>query len=845
MDKIKLCSGFGVKTIKGKKPTLTIVWTDVQRLVDKPTELPKDQAQWLIPSSYFSRLHKEQEQHGNYWLCAFDFDKNPPQIPELAKITREILEEQCFSCCDFELYNTNSATLDNPKSRLFIPLTESLNFKEWLLLQQVIATKFEQRGIVKDGSLERAGQVSFLPNGKVGKDVTKEDKVTGTHIVIGKRIYSSASERNSGALNPELFREEMNALSDDLQRQEDELKAEKDKALATRSMIKKPVNRDKEKLFDAFNECYDLASLLTANGYAQRGNRFRHPNSESGSFSASIKDRRVHTLSTSDPLYTGGKGAHDAFSAFTVLEHGGNKDAAKIYAGDNLLFIGNESWNKVVHREFAQNKAKEKVMNGFDEIHEPMAKDDEWKAILKGEVLKINESHALVLNGSKALVMKTTYDDEGRKQRVYLSTKSFDDLFSNRHVKTGVTSRNTDIMKGLGVAWREHYARADYIDGIVFEPSKYKNGTEIKANIIGKKLNLWEGFSVKPKQGNLCERIYSHILNVVCDDDHECNDYLLNWIARGFQYPAKNGQVAVALKGEKGSGKGTLGNLIKSIYGQHGVQVTNPKHLIGNFNAHLQDCCFLFADESFFAGDKQHENILKSLITEDTMQIERKGIDVETVKNRLKLLMASNNDWIAPATKDERRYFVLDVSSKRIGDTQYFTELHNDINNSDVKAAFLFDMLNRDLSKFHVSKVPETAGLRSQRLQTLDSFGKYWVDVLHRGYLFEKISAESFEHDFDEWIEDPSVELINAGYQQWASQRKLSKFDILSQTEVGKRLSKWYGAKRRGNTRKIKGSDYQGGVIKTDNRPNYYLLRNLEDATKAFCEFEKIDLTIV
>jgi hypothetical protein len=356
MDNFNLCSGHGV-TENAK--LLAIVWSDVQRLVDKPTELPKDKAQWLIPSSYLSRTHKEQERHGNYWLCAFDFDKNPPQIPELAKITRDILKEQCFSCCDFELYNTNSATLDNPKSRLFIPLTEPLNFKEWLLLQQVIAARFEQRGIVKDESLERAGQVSFLPNGKAGEEIAGKG---------GTRIYSSASERNSGALNPELFREDMNALADELQRQDDELKAEKAKALAARSMVKKPANSDKEKLFDAFNECYDLASLLTANGYDQRGNRFRHPKSESRSFSASIKDGRVHTFSPNDPLYTDGKGAHDAFSAFTVLEHGGNKDAAKIYAGDNLLFIGNESWNKVVQREFMQNKAKEKVMNGFDEI---------------------------------------------------------------------------------------------------------------------------------------------------------------------------------------------------------------------------------------------------------------------------------------------------------------------------------------------------------------------------------------------------------------------------------------------------------------------------------------------
>jgi len=32
--------------------------------------------------------------------------------------------------------------------------------------------------------------------------------------------------------------------------------------------------------------------------------------------------------------------------------------------------------------------------------------------------------------------------------------------------------------------------------------------------------------------------------------------------------------------------------------------------LVGNFNAHLIDCVLLFADEAFWAGDKQGENTL-------------------------------------------------------------------------------------------------------------------------------------------------------------------------------------------------------------------------------------------
>ena len=69
----------------------------------------------------------------------------------------------------------------------------------------------------------------------------------------------------------------------------------------------------------------------------------------------------------------------------------------------------------------------------------------------------------------------------------------------------------------------------------------------------------------------------------------------------------------------------------------------------------------LFADEAFFAGDKQHDGVLKGLITEPTLPIEGKFQNVVEVLNVLHVMIASNSDWIVPASQDERRYCVLDV----------------------------------------------------------------------------------------------------------------------------------------------------------------------------------------
>ena len=100
----------------------------------------------------------------------------------------------------------------------------------------------------------------------------------------------------------------------------------------------------------------------------------------------------------------------------------------------------------------------------------------------------------------------------------------------------------------------------------------------------------------------------------------------------------------------------------------------------------MVDALFLFLDEAFWAGDKQGEGTLKALITESTLMIEPKGVDSFQMPNRLKILMASNNDWVVPASADERRYFVLDVPDTRKGDKAYFSALAAAIEGDELAA---------------------------------------------------------------------------------------------------------------------------------------------------------------
>ncbi|MBK1621808.1 hypothetical protein CKO42_26200 [Lamprobacter modestohalophilus] len=206
----------------------------------------------------------------------------------------------------------------------------------------------------------------------------------------------------------------------------------------------------------------------------------------------------------------------------------------------------------------------------------------------------------------------------------------------------------------------------------------------------------------------------------------------MHWLAYSVQHPERQAEVAVVLKSEaRGTGKGTFGRLVCQLFGNHARHITHSRHLTGNFNAHLRDCCLLFADEAFFVGDRAGSEVLKGLITEPTLIIERKGVDAIQAPNRLKIIMATNADWVIPAGADERRYLVLEVSTEHRQDHAYFSELNRLIDGG--AGALLHYLLSLDLSGFNIRKVPTTRSLTEQKTHSFDAFNRWLHNALCDG----------------------------------------------------------------------------------------------------------------
>ena len=360
---------------------------------------------------------------------------------------------------------------------------------------------------------------------------------------------------------------------------------------------------------------------------------------------------------------------------------------------------------------------------------------------MRSLVRRLNSKHAVVMVGGKCLIANEEFDPSFGYENITFSTESdFIRRYANRLVGRG-KAKNSE-----GRAWLSHPDRRQY-DGIVFAPGQEVSGY----------LNLDRGFAVTPEPGN-CSLFLDHIRNNLCRGDEKLSDYLLAWMADCVQNRSRRPGVSVVLRGRQGTGKGIFCSQFGALFGRHFIQISQAAHLTGNFNSHLKDKLVVHADEAFWAGDKKAEGVLKSPITEDTIQIEMKGKDLVTFKNYMRLIVSSNNDWVVPAGSEERRFFVLDVSEARMQDRAYFASIISEMDNGG-REALLDYLLDYEPYGIDVGQPPRTSALIDQKVHSYSSVQSWWYERLMGGHLLDGQTK---------WVTEVSVSTLHEDYLEFS-----------------------------------------------------------------------------
>ncbi len=358
---------------------------------------------------------------------------------------------------------------------------------------------------------------------------------------------------------------------------------------------------------------------------------------------------------------------------------------------------------------------------------------------------------ALAKTGSGVGVLRTSgKGDEGLDLMSVTAARSF-------YANWRDGEESGDVDEGGGSVfdrWLRHSRRKTY-DGIEFAPGGGREGY----------YNLWRGFAVEPKEGDVSLYL-EFVLEVICSGDEERCEWLLNWMADVVQNPSRKPGTAVVLRGGEGIGKNVFVEQFGKLFGPAFQKVSRMEQLVGKFNKHLAGCLLIFANEAVWGGDRSKEGALKDLITEGKQRIEPEGLDSFEINDFSRFIFASNESWAVPAGPDARRFFALDVNPQRRGDQAFFAALVEQMENGG-HAALLYHLLRRDLSGFNPRQAPATEALLDLKMRRLEAHESWWHQMLKDGDngVFDGFApAANDESGGGSWGSAVPVEQLYAAY---------------------------------------------------------------------------------
>ena len=407
-----------------------------------------------------------------------------------------------------------------------------------------------------------------------------------------------------------------------------------------------------------------------------------------------------------------------------------------------------------------QQRASEEKARAEQARYDEQRREFEAQAMGPDEVLaELNRKHAVLQYANRVLILSQTRDPVmNRDTLAFMSAADFRLKYGNRFVL--IPGESQFQSTPWAEFWLKHPGRREY-DGIVFTPGESPKGY----------FNLWRGLAVDPVPGN-CSRLLEHILNVICSGDDEKYTYLLKWCAHLVQKTAELPEVAVVMRSKQGTGKNTFIDALGAIFGRHYVPLNQNGLLCGRFTAHLMDAVLVFANEAVWGGDKAGEGRLKAMITDPVETIEAKGKDAISVPNFKRIIAASNETWAVPRGIDDRRFFCLDVSPHRIGDTDYFTALHQEIQNGGI-AAFLHELLSVDLTGWHPRHSMPASNTDGEdiKLEGMSTALRFWHYCLQYG---RNTPPDPDYPDAPKWRNQVECERFYLFYLEWCNDQRIT-----------------------------------------------------------------------
>ena len=309
---------------------------------------------------------------------------------------------------------------------------------------------------------------------------------------------------------------------------------------------------------------------------------------------------------------------------------------------------------------------------------------------LKSKVVAIREAKKAVKPEPVSGLFYKDYvmlSDNGKYMNIKTKARRCEKAFNQRYFN--MVGRDSDGKRKLPVTVAREMG-VPVVDGQEFMPGAeriFKN--DVEADILNT-FTPWPDVSDMPADFEYKTKAVDALtrqINNLIESDRE-KQIILSYLAHNVQYPGRKIPWMIVLQGIQGDGKSFFGYMMKYVMGGSNSKQVNPETIKGRFNGWAADRCMNFIEEIYLVGAKfTIMNSLKPVITNTTVEIERKGVDTVNVDNMTNYFATTNFRDAIPLDDEDRRYCVIFSKWQDVDKFQgfladnpcYFSDLHDDL----------------------------------------------------------------------------------------------------------------------------------------------------------------------
>lgn len=245
--------------------------------------------------------------------------------------------------------------------------------------------------------------------------------------------------------------------------------------------------------------------------------------------------------------------------------------------------------------------------------------------------------------------------------------------------------------------------------------------------------------------------------------EEETREWIHDWIAHLMQFPGEKPTTALVMRGEQGTGKSTLADIVRSMFlDNNTIKYVGTDQFVSKFNKRLAQSLVVVLEEAVWSGNHQHMSLLKGYITEERFAVQDKGVKSFIARNYSRFIILSNEEWAVPADGEARRFCVVDVPQIRPTADPWWKKTQAMVRDDRQLAAVLHWYQTRKITA-NINKPPQNEALAKQKRLTrrkMDKASEEAASVVRK--IMQRGSA--FSHTAPSKVDDSLVAAIPSAW---------------------------------------------------------------------------------